>query len=78
MLSVSKDALCIWKSDQEMESKGRTIVYLTEERRFGYLVSLGAFVSRVEYVDEYGNTVDTFVENDEFKVWEEPFTYEQE
>jgi len=61
-----------------MESKGRTIVYLTEERRFGYLVSLGAFVSRVEYVDEYGNTVDTFVENDEFKVWEEPFTYEQE
>jgi hypothetical protein len=78
MLSVSKDARVIWKSGPEMESKDRTIVYLTEERRFGYLISLGAFVSRVEYVDEYGNVVDTFVENDEFIVWEEPFTYEQE
>lgn len=79
MLSASKDAPVIWKSDQEMESQsGRTVVYLTEERRFGYLISLGAFVSRVEYVDEYGNTVDTYVESDEFIVWEEPFTYEQE
>lgn len=79
MLSVSKDAPVIWKSGPEMESNsGRTVVYLTEERRFGYLVSLGAFMSRVEYVDEYGNDVDTYVENDEFVIWEEPFTYEQE
>lgn len=78
MLSVSKDAPVIWKSGPEMESKDRTVVYLTEERRFGYLISLGAFVSRLEYVDEFGNTIDTYVENDEFKVWEEPFTYEEE
>lgn len=78
MLSVSKDVPVTWKSGPEMESKDRTVVYLTEERRFGYLISLGAFVSRLEYVDEYGNTIDTYVENDEFIVWEEPFTYEQE
>lgn len=79
MLSVSKDAHVSWKSGQEMESNsGRTVVYLTEDRRFGYLLSLGAFVSRVEYVDEFGNNIDTYVENDEFIVWEEPFEYEQE
>ena len=78
MLSVSKDVPVTWKSGPEMESKDRTVVYLTEERRFGYLISLGAFVSRLEYVDEYGNTIDTYVENDEFTIWEEPFTYEQE
>lgn len=78
MLSVSKDAPVTWKSGPEMESKDRTVVYLTEERRFGYLISFGAFVSRLEYVDEFGNTIDTYVENDEFIVWEEPFTYEQE
>jgi hypothetical protein len=79
MLSVGKDAPVTWKSGQEVESnQGRTVVYLTEEHRFGYLISLGAFFSRLEYEDDYGNTVDTFVENDEFIVWEEPFTYEQE
>jgi hypothetical protein len=78
MLSASKDAQPIWKCDQEMENKGKTVIYLTEERRYGYLLSLGAFVSRVEYVDEYGNTIDTYVENDEFNILEEPFTYEQE
>jgi len=78
MLSVSKDALHTWKSGQEMESKGRTVIYLTEERRFGYLVSLGAFYSLVEYVDEFGNAVIIYVENDEFIEMEEPFTYEEE
>jgi len=61
-----------------MESKGRTVIYLTEERRFGYLVSLGAFYSLVEYVDEFGNAVIIYVENDEFIEMEEPFTYEEE
>ncbi len=60
-----------------MESN-KHIVYLTELRRYGYLVTLNAFVSRVQYVDDMGNEVDTYVENDEFEVWEEPFTYEQE
>lgn len=79
MLSVSKVVPVTWKSGPEMESSNdRTIVHLTDEHRFGYLVSLGAFVSRIEYVDEFGNTIDTYVENDEFEIWEEPFTYEQE
>jgi hypothetical protein len=60
-----------------MESN-RTIIYLTGERRYGYLITLNAFISRVQYVDDFGNDVDTYVENDEFEVWEEPLTYEQE
>lgn len=76
MLSVGKDAPVTWKCEPVMENNlDRTVIYLTEERRYGYLISLGAFVSRIEYVDEFGNTVDTYVENDE---WEEPFIYEQE
>jgi len=78
MLSVSKDAHATWKLDQEMESnQGRTVIYLTEERRYGYLLSLGAFVSLVTYNDGFGE-ITTYVENDEFRIMEEPFTYEQE
>lgn len=56
--------------------ENRTVVYLTEERRFGYLVSQGAYASRVEFDDDFGNVVDTFVENDEMVIWEEPSVYE--
>lgn len=73
-----KDVHVIWRSYPEMESSKNQIVYLTELRRFGYLITLNAFVSRVLYVDNFGNEVDTFVENDEIEEWEEPFTYEQE
>lgn len=79
MLSVGKDAQSTWKSEKEMESSlDRTIIYLTDERRYGYLLQLGAFASRVEYVDEFGNIIDTYVENEDFEELEEPFTYEQE
>lgn len=79
MLSVDKDVHAIQRYGRVMENNpDRTIIYLTEERRYGYLVSLGAFVSRVEYDDGYGNIVDTFLENEDFEIWEEPITYEQE
>lgn len=78
MPSADKDVRAILRSEKEMESnQGKTIIYLTEERRFGYLLTLGAFVSRVEYVDDFGNTIDSFVENDEFEIWESEI-YEQE
>lgn len=47
-----------------------TIIWLTEERTYGILVSLGAYVSRVRYTYK-GIDYDTYVENDEFEIWEE-------
>lgn len=61
------------------ELSGKAVIFLTEERVYGYLISLGAYVSRVYYVTD-GMDVDTYIENDEYILMEEeePFTYERE
>lgn len=67
-----------WRSYQEMESdQGSAIIWLSQERVYGYLISLGAFASRVAYVQD-GHDYDVWVENDEFEIWEEPSTYGEE
>lgn len=43
------------------------IVWLIEERTFGYLVYEGAYYSRIRYVWG-GIEYDTLVENDEFEI----------
>lgn len=49
-----------------MESTSGTVIYLTEEHVYGYLVSYGAFVSRVQFTDRAGNECDCYIENNEF------------
>ena len=50
------------------------IVWLTEERCFAYLISLGAHVSRVQF-KKLGIDYDIYIENDEWEPWE-PFERE--
>ncbi len=49
-------------------------VWLSEERVYGYLISLGAFASLIRY-EQDDVEYETYIENDE---WEYLFDYEQE
>lgn len=72
----NKDAHAISLLSQE--TAGKPIIYLTEDRKYGYLLSLGAHMSRVLFVED-GIEIDTYVENDEYiLIEEEPFIYERE
>lgn len=55
------------------------LVWLTEERTFGELVSMGAFYSRVRYFKE-GIDYEVYIENDEFEeIWEDDgFDHEED
>jgi hypothetical protein len=76
---ATQDVPVTWRSSRAMEhNTNKTIIWMTEERVFGNLISFGAYVSRVEFTDRYGNDCDEMVENDEFEILKEPFTYEQE
>lgn len=72
---ASKDAHVISQWSKAMDDK--PIVWLTEERKYAYLLSVGAYVSRVYFV-ENGIEYDIYVENDEYILMEEPFTHEWE
>lgn len=55
----------------------KTVVYLTEERIHGELISMGAYASRVVYTLD-GIEYDEYIENDYFEIVSEPFEYESE
>lgn len=79
MLLENKDVPAYWKSDQEMESTKDKVIHLTELRRYGYLIELHAFISKVKYFNDEGIEVFAYVENDDFRlVEEELFIYERE
>lgn len=46
-----------------------SIVWLTEERKFAYLLAVGAYFSRISF-DYYGDDWEE-IENDEYELWEE-------
>jgi len=50
------------------------LIWLTEERCFGYLLEMGAYYSRVIFKRD-GMEYDTYIENDEYEIWE-PFEHE--
>lgn len=53
------------------------LVWLLEERTFGYLVHYGAHFSTVTFTRD-GIDYEVFVENDEFVVMEDTFDYDDE
>lgn len=54
------------------------VVWLTEERTFGFLINRGAEFSRVRF-ERQGIEYEILVENDEYEFWEERATgYESE
>lgn len=46
------------------------VIWLTEERRFGWLLKLGAHMSLVMWHDDEGRVFD-LIENNEYEVWED-------
>jgi hypothetical protein len=50
------------------------VVWLHEYRRFGFLISQGAYVSTIQYQDDDGHWIKEAVENDDYDLWEERAT----
>ena len=57
-------------------SREPEIIWLTEERTFAVLISMGAYYSKVRYTRE-GFDYETYVSNDEFIFWEEGAFYHE-
>ena len=53
------------------------LIYLTYERTYGILLSMGAYASLVKY-EKDGIVNEVYVENNEFEELGEPFEYESD
>lgn len=53
-----------------MTTEHHRIVFLLDEKVYGYLINQGAYISKVRYEDN-GVLYEVFVENDDFEIIED-------